>query len=204
MNHFAKQLLISSLIFAFTSFASAGTEGMPSMPKIEPKRTINVQGNEDFESQQGFGDQAPMVQMMNLMMVEGSGLEGMEMDMAQNEHAGHEGHKIGTSSSENRAAELPYDFQVKIVPGPAKVGTNTVELTITDTKNQKPTKGLKLKAQVYMTSMDMGTEEPKVKEVAPGKYQVKAAFTMMGPWAVKLILPDGKEKVFDFEVSSKK
>ena len=73
-----------------------------------------------------------------------------------------------------------------------------------DAKTMKPAKGIQINTKVYMTSMDMGTEEPKVKEIKSGEYQVKASFSMQGPWAVKLIFPENKEKVFDFNVKSTK
>ena len=55
-----------------------------------------------------------------------------------------------------------------------------------------------------MTSMDMGTEKPEVREVAPGKYRLKAVFSMKGPWAVKVVLPEGGEKVLTFEAGAAK
>ena len=62
-------------------------------------------------------------------------------------------------------------------------------------------KGLKLKTQVYMLSMDMGTETPEVKEIKPGIYQTKAPFSMSGPWAIKIVTPFG-EKVFNVKVGN--
>lgn len=221
-------LKASLLLFAF-HFANAGTESMPSMPKIQPHKVMTVKGGEDFESQKGFGDQAPMVRMMNLMMVEGSGMEGMSMDMsmdmssempggmpnnkhsdhmqmnsvAQNEMKHSENKSGAPKASEITNADSPYDFQAKNLGGANTVGVNQIEIAITDSKSQKPAKGLNLKAQVFMTSMDMGTEEPEVKEISPGKYQVKAPFAMKGPWAIRLILPDKKEKILNFDVMPK-
>jgi hypothetical protein len=51
--------------------------------------------------------------------------------------------------------------------------------------------------------MDMGTDEPRVRETSPGNYQLTATFSMKGPWAIKLILP-GEEKVLAFDVGSGK
>jgi hypothetical protein len=203
MNSKNKIFFMTMTALLISHFAWAGTESMPSMPKINPKQVITVHGNEDFDSQKGFGEQAPMVRMMNLMMVEGSGMEGMSMDMAMAENE----NKAPTKQDTNRSdvmSESPYEFNVIGNPKSPKVGTNIIEITILDMKNKKPAKGLKLKAQVFMTSMDMGTEEPKVKEMAPGKYQVKAAFAMNGPWAVRLIFQNGSEKVFNFKVDAKK
>lgn len=182
------------LSFSLSTIALAETEGMASMPIITPKKVFVVQENQDLESQRGFGDQEPMVRMMNLMMVEGSGMEGMSMDMAMNDSE--PAHKETAAKAQD---DSPYEFNIKN-PMQAKVGANKVAIAITDKKTNKPAKGLKLKAQVYMTSMDMGTEEPAVKETAAGTYELKAPFSMKGPWAVKLIFPDGKEKILNFEV----
>ena len=210
----SKRLFLGFINLMFLNFASAATEGMPSMPKLQPKKIMTVQGNEDFESQKGFGDQAPMVKMMNLMMVEGSGMEGMTMDMSNDKsmnmsiaEGGHNEPKQSNkkiSKSEKVPDDSSYDFVVKNLSGPAKIGVNKIEVSITDLKTKKPVKGLMLKSQVFMTSMNMGTEEPEVKESSPGKYQVNAPFAMKGPWAVKLILPDNKEKLLNFEVNTKK
>ncbi len=204
-----RNVFVSLFSTLFLNLAQAGTEGMPSMPKLEPKKITTVQGNEDFESQKGFGDQAPMVQMMNLMMVEGSGMEGMSMDMpvkaaaVQAEPKDYQEHDKASSHGEKQPTDSLYEFQTKNLSGTTSVGVNSIEISITDVKSKKPVKGLKLKAQVFMTSMDMGTEEPEIKEMSPGKYQVKAPFAMKGPWAIKLILPDGKEKLLNFDVTPK-
>jgi hypothetical protein len=175
-------LLTSSCL----SFANAAEDAMPSMPKISPKRVYIVKGDEDLESQKGFGEEAPMVRMMNLMMVEGSGMEGMNM----------------ASGSSPSVETFPYMITLSFNAEDAKVGTNLLKFSIMDAKTMKPMKGLQINSKVYMTSMDMGTEEPKIKEVKPGEYQVKASFSMQGSWAVKLIFPENKEKVFDFNVKN--
>jgi hypothetical protein len=193
-----KEILAFGFILAST-LSWAGTEGMPSMPKIEGKTYI-LKGDENLDEQKGFGENESRTKMTNLMMVEGSGYEGMDMDamkvadsktQAQNSMSGMNGE---TKSDEKSV----YDVEVK--QGKFKVGNNLIEFTVK--KSGKEVKGLRLKSQVYMTSMDMGTEEPKVKDIG-GKYQVKASFTMKGPWAIKLIFPDNSEKVLNFEVSSK-
>ncbi len=196
------------LIVSLSTFAFADKEGMPSMPIIQAKRTFIVQGHEDLESQMGFGDQEPMVRMMNLMMVEGSGMEGMDMsnmDMAQS-HVTMAEMKHGHHSSKETHLTNPqkdgegFIYELKASPKTAKVGANVLEISIQDETTKKPVKNLKIKAQVYMTSMDMGIEEPKVKETSAGTYQIKAVFSMRGPWAMKLIFSGGKEKIFDFNV----
>ncbi len=200
-------------ILANSTLALALEEGMTQMPKIKPKTSYTVQTNEkgeDLLDSRGFGEKEPMVRMMNLMMVEGSGYEGMDMnDASMKSNAGHEmnhGHQMKMAANESPQAETPsaassdFKFEATIAPSPAKVGANTVTITIRDSKSGESKKGLKPKAQVYMTSMDMGTDEPRVRESSPGKYQLKATFSMKGPWAVKLILPN-EEKVFNFEAT---
>ena len=79
------------LLFSlFIAHAQAHSEAMPSMPVLKPVRVYTVQGKEDWEKIRGFGDKEPHVRMMNLMMVEGSGMEGMEMDMSDHDMDSHE------------------------------------------------------------------------------------------------------------------
>jgi hypothetical protein len=72
--------------------ASAGSSGMAAMkmtgmddmktaivPVLKESGTYIATGNEDWKMQTGFGHNAPMVGMMNQMMVGGSGMEGMKM-----------------------------------------------------------------------------------------------------------------------------
>ena len=192
-------ILLTTLL---STTALAGTQGMSSMPTIQPKKVYTVKGDEDFDSQKGFGEEESMTRMMNLMMVEGSGYEGMDMDAMKvsDNTARSSGHSMsGMSTQDPVKSDFPY--QVEVLNKQTKVGSNNIEFSVK--QNGKEVKGLKLKAQVYMTSMDMGTEEPKVKEMTAGKYQVKAPFTMKGPWAVKIIFPNNKETVLDFNVNSK-
>lgn len=78
------------LLFAASAPAAfAIDEGMPNMPRIAPKRVYTVptrEAGEELLESRGFGDREPSVRMMNLMMVEGSGYEGMEM--GGHSHAG--------------------------------------------------------------------------------------------------------------------
>lgn len=67
---------------------------MPQMPKLKAKRVYTVpnpEAGEALEAQRGFGDQSDEVQMMNLMMVGGSGYEEMEMtpDSSAKSHQNH-------------------------------------------------------------------------------------------------------------------
>jgi hypothetical protein len=209
------QTLAVLSIAVISSPAWAGGEGMHGMPKITPKKTYSVTTDEEGEAlleQRGYGDEEPMVRMMNLMMVGGSGYEGMDMSemkvasdgsAPRGAHGTHSGHGAPPAPEARAGQGASYDFTVKITPEPPKVGTNLVEVNIQTKDGAKPARGLRIKAQVYMTNMDMGTEEPKVKEAAPGRYQVQAVFSMNGPWALKLLLPGGGEKVFPFNVAGK-
>jgi hypothetical protein len=84
---------------------------------------------------------------------------------------------------------------------PAKSGDNALDIAITNAAG-KPIKGAKITASVAMTSMDMGTEHPSVKEVGNGRYAATVAFSMAGPWRItlKVVAPGEKPqtKSFDF------
>lgn len=185
---------IITIIFLIPLFAFAGTEGMKEMKVLKPKSINTVKGNENFDQQKGFGDQEPQIKMKNLMMVGGSGMEGMEMEstklVASKEQPEKHTHQASTPT---------YDFKIK-TPEHLKVGKNLISITIQDEKNGKFVEKLKLKSEVYMTSMDMGTETPTVKEMKNGVYQLNAPFSMKGPWAIKIIFMDGNSKVFNLEV----
>ncbi len=122
---------------------------------------------------------------------------------------GHEmNHGMMMASNDNKPQDSAktssqFEYQVSTSPSPPKMGANDITVSIHDMKTKQHKKGLKVKAQVYMMSMDMGTDEPRVREIAPGKYKLKATFAMQGPWAVKLMLPD-EEKIFNFDVQSSK
>lgn len=188
-------------ILLLTMTAVAGSEGMPSMPILKPKKIFKIENTEELESQKGFGNEAPMVNMVNLMMVEGSGMEGMDMAGATLAQTAAPAHSMDQMRADS-PSKAGQGFQIEIVSkAETQVGNNNIEFKVTE--NQKIAKNLKLKAQVYMTSMDMGTENPSVKEIKPGFYQVKSGFSMKGPWAVKIIFPDKTEKVLAFEVGAK-
>jgi hypothetical protein len=233
-------ILTVATLMLFPLRSADARESMASMPKIEPKKTYLVPSDDagdDLSSARGFGDQEPMVRMMNLMMVEGSGFEGMDMGamkmdgkkptpeaapaggMAGMAGMNMPGMKMAGSEPEappphgaapNAAARAKpadgtgFDVQPVVVPTKPVVGANMVEFTVSDAKSHAPSTKLKLKAQVYMTSMNMGVEEPQVKEISPGRYRVKAIFSMAGPWALKIILPQGGEKIIDFKANSQK
>ena len=83
----------------------------------------------------------------------------------------------------------------------AKSGDNTLGITVTNAAG-KPVTAAKVTAQVAMTSMDMGTATPAVKEIGKGHYTSMVAFSMAGPWRItlKVAAPGQKveTKAFDF------
>jgi hypothetical protein len=223
-------LLGAALILPTTVFADP--DGMKGMPTIKDKKTYSVKSADEGKTLQdgrGFGDEEQETRMMNLMMVEGSGYEGMDMsamkmggtkagtgpDKDKQAPQGHHGMDMSGPNmgkmdmggmKMSHASELasksststnPLRYDAKLSSNPAKVGANTLEITVTD-GDGKPVKGLKLKAMVSMTSMDMGTDEARVRETAPGKYQAKVIFSMQGPWAVKVSSGSKQEKIFEF------
>jgi len=82
-----------------------------------------------------------------------------------------------------------------------KAGDNALQITITDAQG-KPVTGAKITTSVAMTSMDMGTTHPAVKEKGNGQYTTTANFSMAGPWRVKVkVTSVGQKpqtKAFDF------
>lgn len=50
-----------------------------TIPELKETGTYTATGDENWKMQTGFGHNAPMVGMMNQMMVGGSGMEGMKM-----------------------------------------------------------------------------------------------------------------------------
>ncbi len=149
--------------------------------------TSKAQG-EALQESRGFGDQESSVRMMNLMMVEGSGMEGMDMNAPSSQHSMH-----------SAPPPTSTQFSIELEPNGARstVGAHTYSFVVKN-KNE-PLKNLKPEIDVYMTSMDMGTDHPKVKETKPGQYQFKTSFSMKGPWAIK-IKTKQIEKVFEIEV----
>jgi hypothetical protein len=180
------------LILAHAPGTWASEDSMPHMPQIKPKSIYEVKGDQGdaLQEQRGYGDQEPMVRMMNLMMIEGSGYEGMDMSGMDMEKQNMKTEAAGT-----------IHFESTLTPSPGKVGANTLDILVTDLKG-KPLKGLKLKAIVSMTTMNMGSHEAKLQENAPGKYRTQLIFSMKGPWTVKLLSGEKEEKVFQFNAGN--
>jgi nitrogen fixation protein FixH len=141
--------------------------------RLQPKRTLTVTGNEDWDALRGFGKDADMVAMMTLMMVGGSGMEHMKMRSM----------KPGSAGAASQTTGLP--LTVSVIPNPPIVGDNTLDVMVADASG-KPVTGLKLGASVAMTNMAMGTTRPKVVESPNGHYRTVVNFSMKGPWRVTL------------------
>jgi hypothetical protein len=156
---------------------------MQDMPRLQPKRIVTVTGNEDWSQMTGFGKDTPMVSMMTLMMVGGSGMEHMKMKSMKMGDRSMGDMTMSAPPAAPASANLP--VTVTPMPNPPIVGDNTLDILVTDTGG-KPVTGLKLTATVEMTSMDMGTTHPKVTEGKNGHYSVTVNFSMKGPWRVTL------------------
>lgn len=90
-----------------------------------------------------------------------------------------------------------------VMASPAKTGDNTLNISLTNAAG-KPITAAKITAQVGMTSMDMGTTSPDVKEMGKGHYATTVAFNMAGPWRVtlKVIAPGRKPQVKAFNFTA--
>ena len=173
-----------------------------SMPQLKEKSSYDWTGNEDWETRTGFGKLEPMVRMMILMMVGGSGMEGMKMlpmDMVFNAENFMEG---GDSPMKDMPVANSQALKVDAKIAKVGVGDNNVSITIT-TPDGKAVTGAKITTAVAMTNMDMGTTHPAIKELGKGKYALKANFSMNGPWRLTLIVSSpGMQPLtysFDFE-----
>lgn len=159
---------------------------MPPVSRLQPKRVVTVTGTEDWESLRGFGKDAPMAEMMTLMMVGGSGMEHMKMAPMKRGGRQMAGMDMGApapSTPSAAASQNGLDLHAIISPNPPIVGDNTLDIEATDGSG-KPVTSLKLSVSVAMTSMDMGTEHPKVVEGRDGHYTTAVNFSMKGPWRV--------------------
>ncbi|MBI1756447.1 MAG: FixH family protein [Fimbriimonas ginsengisoli] len=173
-----------------------------SLPQLKEKASYAWTGNEDWETRTGFGKLEPMVRMMLLMMVGGSGMEGMKMapmDMVFSDaNFTEEGVKPEADAPDVGSKALKVEAKLD----KASVGDNNISIIIT-TPGGAPVTGVRFVASVSMTSMDMGTSHPAVQEIGKGKYAVKATFTMIGPWRLSLVVTatnmPPSTYTFDFE-----
>jgi nitrogen fixation protein FixH len=174
-------------------------ETLQEMPMAKKKRIYTVTGEEDFEAVSGFGANDSMAGMMNLMMVEGSGIENMEMAPMKAQETDSVALENVTDKKALERKSISQNLSMKVVVEPKKpiMGTNKLNIRVTD-QNGKPMMGLKLKAIVAMASMDMGTTTPKVRELESGNYEVETRFLMQGPWRVT-ITSQNKEGIETFK-----
>ena len=181
-----------------------------TIPQLQETGTYTATGNEDWKAQTGFGHNAPMVAMMNSMMIGGSGGEGMKMAPmtmkfgkanyanpdAGDSMAGMD--MSGKSSGAKGNASAP---AVTAAINAPKTGDNILQITVTDAGG-KPITGAEIATTVTMTSMDMGTTHPAVTEKGSGRYASTVTFGMAGPWRVQVrVTPPGQTpqtKDFDF------
>jgi hypothetical protein len=191
---------------------SAYKGAMKEMPRLKEAGVVTVKGNENWDKTLGFGKDSNMMEMMTLMMVGGSGMEHMKMaGMSSTMHMGSSGEmETGDSDSKGMAMDAAQGLPttVTLKQNPPVAGDNMLDVVVTDAGG-KPVTGLKLAATVAMTSMDMGTEHPKLVEGKDGHYSVPVKFSMKGPWRV-MLMNDGKANksaavhtILDFNVDGK-
>lgn len=85
----------------------------------------------------------------------------------------------------------------------AKSGDNALDIVVTNAAG-KPLTSAKITAQVEMTSMNMGTTSPLVKETGKGHYTTTVNFSMTGPWRVivKVAVPGQKPQIKSFDFTA--
>lgn len=187
-------------------YGGHGGHAASTLPQLKEKSSYAWQDGMDFETRSGFGKLEPMVRMMILMMVGGSGMEGMKMAPMEMKFDEMNFVESGDEPMKNMPGMNMGDkaLKVKADLGSAKVGDNNVAITIT-TPDGKPVEKAKITASVAMTSMDMGTTKPAVKELGKGRYALKANFSMMGPWRLTLTIamPDMQPSIYTFDFEAK-
>ena len=118
MKPFKKGLILVSVLSVLAPSAFSGSESMPSVSVAVPKRVYTISNPSEIDqlkTEQGFGIHAPAVKMMNLMMVRGSGYEGMDMSKMPE-----------TASQESRP---PPGIQVEFQPPRPLVGQNRMRFS---------------------------------------------------------------------------
>ncbi|HET6381806.1 MAG TPA: FixH family protein [Armatimonadota bacterium] len=177
------------------------------VPVLQPERVFTVTGGQDWKATSGFGHNAPMVKMMNLMMVEGAGMGKMKM-APMKLNFGPENFAVSASSpassvpASGDAAVDASSLKITAVLPQPKVGDNDLNIIVTDAKGA-PVTGATVSTSVAMTSMDMGTTHPAAKEMGGGHYSASVNFSMAGPWRVEVnVATPGQTPVthsFEFE-----
>jgi hypothetical protein len=194
---------IAALVLSTGGVARAD-EASRSLSVLAPTRVYQANGGEDWKALSGFGKEADHAEMMILMMVGGSGMEGMKMASMKSGRAMGGMASAPMKDHPHPGASGGLTLKVTPSPDPPAVGESKLVLLVTDSSGH-PVKGLKIGAAVAMTSMDMGTDRPKVTDRGNGQYEMSARFSMKGPWRLTLTMtpPGGKafSQSFDFNVS---
>jgi len=83
----------------------------------------------------------------------------------------------------------------EISPCPPRVGSNTVNLKLTDFAASKPLSGARVRLEGNMTHAGMTPVFADAKEVGPGRYRATLELTMGGDWVVlvHVVRPDGRQ-----------
>lgn len=165
-------------LFFLVHLAANADEGMRAMKVLQPLKTQTVTQDMDLESTRGFGDSEGEARMMSLMMVEGSGYEGMDMSSVA-QGADHASHSIQVAMNEpdkkKAASSLSYEFSPN---PPVARKTVTLKLTFRDLPKEPHLK-------YEMETMDMGVDEAKVKKES-GAFAASLKFSMSGPWKISV------------------
>lgn len=177
------------------------SHSVASLPQLKEESSYTWSEAMDADTRTGFGKLAPMVRMMILMMVGGSGMEGMQMAPMEMKFDSSNFVENGAEPSESNAGAFKVDASA---PKPS-VGHNVITLTIT-TPDGKPVDKVKVTASVGMTNMDMGTTHLAVASRGKGRYSVNAVFSMAGPWRLTVtVSASGRAPStyhFDFQAGS--
>lgn len=82
--------------------------------------------------------------------------------------------------------------QVRTSPQPPAVGTNAVQLQITNASDGTPVDGLTLDVEPWMPSMEHGTSVPTIAAQGNGQYLVTEVYLyMQGVWLLRTTVSGG-------------
>lgn len=190
-------------------------EPMPGMAdmngyKLEPIiPTRIIKAGSMSSNSVGFGKNAPMVAMMNQMMVEGSGMEGMKMvpmrmDFgAQNYASGSALRATGATLGGGEwkvESKTPFPKGMKVAVISHRAGPDGGVLITLQFKQEGASFTPKdLTAKLAMVTMNMGTSSPKIQARPDGSVDVTAFPSMAGQWKIEFSFtgPDGAVTTFD-------
>lgn len=173
--------------------------GMDKMKMDVMKMDFSAQNFTEDEDDKADGPAASMPGMK---------MDGMKMGGAGSGKAANGGKSAdGMKNMDMPAVKPASPAALKITAAlraAPKVGDNALDITVLDGTGQ-PVAGASLTTRVEMTSMDMGTTKPAVKEMGGGKYAGTVKFSMAGPWrvTVKAMAPGQKPQTKSFEFTAK-